>query len=189
MRRQLGAGVALCAVLSGCSVGSVGPYYQTAAVVFDSTLLGTWTDSVSHTRAVFMRDGNRYDIAYTSMDGKSARFVGRLFRLGDATALDILPGQLPDSIKASMADAYWSSFVSLHSLWWLDWRGDRLASTTFVEDSLRAFVVANPDVVQHLGNEQTLILTAPAADLQTFVLEYRRRPNVFVDSTVWKRSK
>lgn len=59
MLRRRGSGVALLMLLCGCSVGSVGPYYQPAQVTLDTTLLGTWVESDSRTRAEFRPDGDR----------------------------------------------------------------------------------------------------------------------------------
>jgi hypothetical protein len=84
------AGVLVAALLSsGCLVLSLQPVYDTASVVFDEALIGTWTNTEDDTSATIERgEWRSYKVAYT--DRFSTRtFHGNLTRIGAAAWLDL----------------------------------------------------------------------------------------------------
>src|SRR5512141_1760179 len=112
--------LAACLLLCACGTGSVYPFYTAREPYADSTLLGAWRDSTGTEGAVFSREAGGYTSVYSDK-GKSAAFLGRLFRLGGRPALDVTPGGLPDSISGNVPEVYWGLMLSGHALFWLDW--------------------------------------------------------------------
>jgi hypothetical protein len=179
-----------CLALSACGAASVYPFYAEGQAYVDTSLVGVWRDSSSTEGAVFSLQGMQYRILYTDSDGKSAQFVGTLFRLDDRVALDVTVGTLPDSAKSRAPDEYWSLLLPAHVLFYLDWTAHRLAFSGIDADSLKNYLRAQPQAIRHYlsGNDSTLVLDAPAPELQRFVQSFARRPRVLADSTVWLRT-
>src|SRR6266481_5879027 len=78
------------ALLTGCLVTSVYPFYKQKDLAFEPALLGSWTNSKEageHWK--FEREGtNAYRFTYTS-DGKDSVMRAHFFKLGENAFLDM----------------------------------------------------------------------------------------------------
>lgn len=133
---------AASALLAGCITLDVSlhPYYLNEQVIFEPCLIGDWaTDDSTRAGWVFARHGaDAYDVTMLGPDDPSdlatQHFLGHLFRLENATLLDLEPGTLADSLdvrrpRIAVLPAHLLLYVDLESdsLWlsvidsnWLD---------------------------------------------------------------------
>jgi hypothetical protein len=82
---------AAAVVAAGCLVSSLHPVYDDDSIVFDETLVGTWTDKESEVSIVVGRGQWRsYHIAYTDRFG-TTKFTGHLTRVGSSRFLNVRP--------------------------------------------------------------------------------------------------
>ena len=176
--------------LVGCGAGSVYPFYGQGQSYVDSSLVGAWRDPGRTEGVVITPEGTQYGIVFTDSHGKSARFVGTLFSLGGRRALDVTVGELPDSAKVHAPDEYWALLLPAHTLFYVDWTATRLAFTGIVPDSVKSYLRIQPYEIRHYytGRDSTVVLDAPTADVQRFLIAFARRPHVLADSTIWARA-
>src|SRR6266404_3352307 len=88
------------ALLTGCFVTSVYPFYKQKDLSFEAALLGNWTNSKEageHWK--FEKDGtNAYRLTYTS-DGKDAVMRAHFFKLGKHAFLDLFTTEESGNIE------------------------------------------------------------------------------------------
>ncbi len=171
--------------VTACAV-SVQPFYRMDQLTFDSTLLGAWGEPNTSEGVVLRADRGHYEIDYTDSNGKHARFVGLLFHWAGRTALDVSPAERPDSVGRQIADPYWGLLIPGHTVFWLDHAPDRISFTSLDADTLKAYLTAHPDAVEHvLGNSGPVLLAAPPR-LQAFLGRYLLL-HPLGEPTVWHR--
>ena len=178
--------VLLLALLSGCVVKSIHPFYKEGDVVYDGSLLGTWTDDDS-TRWVispytfskgFMK-GDSTDNSYLfelyedTLDAQ--RFNVHLFRLDGRMYLDFKP--LPGD---SQDDFLHMHMIPAHSLalaekgqdgrWTIGWFNEEWLGKLFNENRVKI----SHEVVEAGAGEygDQYILTASTGELQGFIRKY-----------------
>ena len=181
--RALGVIVALG--IAGCGVGSISPFVSDADIHMEPRLLGVWGDSAAGGEsAVISASGpQHYAIVYTDSDGKIGRFWGVLGPATHPRLLDLEP-QLPDS---DASGAYASLLVPLHGAVFIEAIDPELRYRILNADTLRSYLRLNPGAIAHVMRTDDVILTAPTAELQTFLENYVRRPEALDEAHVWVR--
>ena len=163
----------------GCMVMMVHAPYTDADLTFDPGLIGTWLDSAdAEIIQVISHEDRAYVLVWTDEDGRSGRFIGHQFRLGQNVFLDIVPEPLHSPLEI-----YENYFLPLRTLLLMKRDGPRLDVRILNIDSLRQYLETHPSavtytVVNHSGDED-ILLTAPTNRLRLFLADYVRRPGIW----------
>jgi len=162
--------VAAAAVLTGCVVTSVYPYYTAKDLSFDPALAGSWTKiDDADEQWKFEADGtNAYRLTCTSKS-ETNLMQAHLFKLGPERFLDLFTTDemkdiQPPPIPSHLVLRVFQMTPSLRmAAMNYEWLGETLTN--------------NPHAVRHLiikeGNEGDggrIVLTADTAELQKFLL-------------------
>jgi hypothetical protein len=186
--------IILLALLPGCFVKSLHPFYTEKDLLFKEELLGRWTgneDSKWEIKRHMKSTGllkpqvpdNAYDITYTDDKGSSS-FVAHLFMLDKQMYIDFYPGE-----SAGHTDLEGFHFIQAHSLAQLKisnntltirWYNEEWMLKLFNQNRVR---IAHERVPYDLDDKdpehQQVILTATTADLQKFIRKYGQDPEAF----------
>jgi hypothetical protein len=159
--------MALAVLMTGCTVRSLYPLYTEKDVVFDPGLLGTWAehDNTKDNWIFQKSDENTYRMIPS--DGKTI-LEGRLVKLGGSSFLDVTPKDVDDGFTIP-AHVFVKIQVSGDSMW---------------------TALLDPDGVAKAANSKTLglshtligdkvVLTAPAKELQEFLVKHAGDEGVF----------
>ena len=162
----------------GC-MGMVHAPYTDADLTFDRELIGTWVDTATgESFQVISHEDRAYVLVWTDEHGRSDRFIGHKFRLGQNVLLDIVPEPLQSPLEG-----YNDHFLPLHTLLHIKRDGPRLEVRTLQIDSLRQYLETHPSavtytVVNHVGDED-ILLTALTDPLRLFLADYVRRLGIW----------
>jgi hypothetical protein len=195
--------VTVCSVLllCGCIPMSVYPFYTEKDLVFNADLLGMWISSDDESHYLFEQaDSTAYTMTYREGD-KESKYDAHLFKLGNVLFLDVYPRD--ESITAD--DMLLEHLVRVHSCYRVrqitptpvfctfdyGWLKDELAKDpkapahVVFDDQLDsdAAVADSQGVEEGVSlNWGRVILTAPTADVQAFMLKHLETEGAFSDS-------
>ena len=173
--------VAACG-LGGCVVKSTSPVVADKEGELDARLIGSWQGQGKESAVVTAR-GEDYRIILTNDQGVPATFVGRLGRLGAYRVLDLSPA---DS-AITQNDSYSDMLLALHTFLVIDSIGAQLRARGIQPDSLKAYLEREPTAVAHVKVEDGVVLTAPTAELRSFLERFMARPGVLEGASAWTR--
>jgi hypothetical protein len=162
----------LALILSGC-VQSVNPLYTERDLVFDSTLVGTWSENDGDQETwVFEKSDDKGYKAIYQEKGKTGEFDVHLVKLGDRLFLDFYPED--GGIKEmDRNDFYRFHFLPIHTFARVSLSPSSLEMAFMDPDWLNKLIEGNPKAIRHeRRGEDGILLTAPTKDLQKFVLKY-----------------
>jgi hypothetical protein len=169
----------LAAVIGGCLPTSVHRLYTDKDIVFDSNLIGLWSDKPDANnletwefRAV--SEPNAYEMIYTGKDGDSekygsAAFITHLVKLDDKLFLDVFPRDpnMQSNIYGRL------HFVPVHSFIKIEQIQPTLQMRLMDHDKLKQLLKEKSDVLKHeIGEDERLVLTASTEQLQAFMRQY-----------------
>jgi hypothetical protein len=173
--------LAVAVVLAAACVPSLHPLYTARDVVFDSTLVGAWSDSAAteHWRFAPAAD-NAYQVTYTDDKGRVGVFVGHLTRLGERSFFDFYPDSLPKT-----ANEFWAlHLVPMHSFAIVDGIRPRLRIGLLEPKALEKYLKAHPAALRHeFTDSGDLVLTASTAQLQAFFRAHAGDKGLFGERT------
>jgi len=180
-------GLALVLV-AGCVVTSIYPYYAAKDVVFDPTLLGTWSDPAATNAgkdswAFAQIDAQTYKLTVKDAS-KQDEFDVHLFALGGQQFLDCLPRERHDYATPAhvlLRVKHIQSQLEMDLLNY-EWLG-KLVETN--PKSIRHIIAPNP-----AGDSQDrglLTLTADTAELQKFILKHLHDTNAWSEPVLLKK--
>jgi hypothetical protein len=182
-------GLAVIALLAGCVVTSVYPFYNAKDVVFDPTLVGTWAETNSANAAndhwrFEKADGQAYKLTIQDKE-KGTEFDAHLFKLKGQTFVDFCPRERPDNA------------VPVHYLLKVTRIEPALEMTMLDFDWLKQLVEKDPKAIRHIivpkklgeDGDGDLVLTADTAELQAFLLKHEKTEGAFGKGGVMKRWK
>lgn len=186
--------IMLLAILPGCLVKSLHPFYTEQDLVFKQELLGQWSgrDGSSWEISRHMRStgllnpkvaDQAYDIIYTSDKG-SSRFIAHLFKIGQQLYIDFYPAE---GAGATEMESY--HFIQAHSLAQLQvsngmltirWYNEEWLMDLFNKNRIRIAHERVPyDLDDNDPGHKQVILTAPTPELQKFIRKYGQDPEAF----------
>jgi hypothetical protein len=178
--------------LTACGVGSVRPLHADGELTFDPQLVGTWIDTSSAESAVLTaNDEGGYHLLYREggkkgelfVPGKSGQFTARLGSIGTRVVLDLQP----DSVAAGLSDVYRSLLLPTHGFVFLERRGMELRIAILDGDTLRKYLRSAPKAVPHVIVDDFVLITGSTPEVRRFFTRYLNRPNVFGETSVWRR--
>lgn len=156
------------AILTGCVVTSIGPYYTQKDLVFEPSVLGTWNNIKKPGESWhFEKNG---DFAYrftlyeslktTVMDAHAFKLAGQLF-------LDVY----------SLERDY--HVIPVHYVLKVNQQGISLNLSELNDDWLKSLLVKDPAALHHQfvdidgkPEDQRIVLTGETPELQEFLVEY-----------------
>jgi len=159
------------ALLTGCLVTSVYPFYQQKDLAFEPALLGDWTnpkEAGEHWK--FEREStNAYRLTYTS-DGKDYLMRAHFFKLGENAFLDMFTMEAAGDAEPPP--------IPSHFLFRVFQPGPNPKLAAMNYDWLKELLNKEPAALRHhiIADEEKpddtrLILTADTAELQKFILK------------------
>lgn len=177
------------AVLAGCVVTSVYPYYTERDVVFDPGLAGVWAERGSTNAAgenwKFERaEGQAYKLTVRDADkDKPSEFAAHLFKLKGHRFIDAMPLAGPDD------------FIPPHYLLKVTRLGPELEMSLMDFNWLKQLLREKPATLRHIWIGEKAgepdsgkpVLTANTAELQAFILKHADNTNAFQHPLVLKR--
>jgi hypothetical protein len=174
-------------IATGC-VPSLNPLYTAKDLVFDSALVGVWSegDDAKETWAFEKAEDKAYNLTYTQ-DGKKGEFKAHLLKLDDKLFLDLYPES--DAMGDwNRNDFFKSLWVPAHTFARVTGIEPELKMAFLNPDWLKELVEKDPKVIAHqkLG-EDRYIFTASTKDLQQFIL--RHVNDAFGETSDLKRRK
>ena len=185
MRNTIAIPFVMAVLLAGC-VPSLQPLYTDREVVFDPALLGGWVDKGGEDKWVFSRSGdkNHYEVVNTRRGKSPGSFEGHLVQLGAYRFLDLYPTE-PDIDN----ETYKFHLIPAHSISRIWLEGDVLRVATLDQDWLWGNIKESKIQIAHERLDNSLLLTAPMAELQKLVLRYADDPKAFPDPSEFQRAK
>jgi hypothetical protein len=191
----------LLGILGSCvPVMSLHPLYNENDVIFDEKLLGLWVsdsnESMEFTRAE--KEEKTYQLILTSIDKNSKRevrgiFDVRLVKIENKLFLDVFPNQFPCGKLEEPNEVKWfynAFFLApMHSFVKVDSIEPQLKLRLTDNDTIKKFLVKDPNAIKHEMVEDNPVLTADTKTLQKFVLKYADSNDVFSEELILGKSK
>jgi hypothetical protein len=168
----------------GCYVQALYPLYTDTVTRFDPELVGAWMAEEDDDFLFTLIDSTRG--SYTLLceeSGSSSRFEAVLVELGDVTFLDIYPEE-PDNENSF----YMDHLLRVHNILRIERDVDTLWVSDFDAEWLSTMVGAKKTSIAHVPLDGAVLLTAPTADLQTFVRKYAKTPGAFSEPVRLRRT-
>lgn len=165
-------------LLTGCGeLLSIEPLATKSNTVFDPALLGVWTDGEDLILRVTEYKPAAYDILWTNTkDSEKVELKAKLVSLGDQRILDLWPADpVPFSIPGH-------AFIAISVT------GEGIEARFLDTKWLRA-KVRQSDSLAHINIEGDPLITAPTAQVGTFLLEFAPSPEAQDDPIRLRRAK
>ena len=164
-----------CLILTGCdnpALLSLDPVVTDQEAVFDPTLLGAWAAKEDKDLCIIRRDGETgYAVTYLS-GGSVRQFSARLFRVGEASMLDLTPDGSDDFLIAGHA------VVRI-------WTGGGTLRWTYLDAEWLRKQAAQ--LLPNRADDKRMVLTAPGVAVRAFVAKYGIDDKAHGDTTEWQR--
>jgi len=159
---------AVLIVMAAACIQSLQPLFEDDDLVFESRLLGAWTDAKGVDTWNFERSREKEYrlICRTAEDDETARFVGRLGQLGGALFLDLFPEDKGNPRPRNEMLAL--HLLPVHTLWRVRFEGEGLCLEPMNTDWLKEEVEAGRAKIAYVRSGDRLVLTADTASLQVF---------------------
>ncbi|HTF16999.1 MAG TPA: hypothetical protein VK658_02940 [Chryseolinea sp.] len=188
--------VASLAMLQGCIVKSLHPFFKNSDAVFRKDLINHWTD----------QDGNQWQIlpvkeskvAYELRHFKGGEqpeevFIAHLFKLDDHLYLDFFPVSSDDQADDMMFNMH---LIPAHSIArvvklsdkeiQIRWLNEKWLRSLFTQNKIKISHEVVRDVNVEDDSDLNYVLTASTDELQKFIVKYGDEDEAFVDdNTVW----
>ena len=162
-------------MFAGC-VPSLNPLYTEQDLIFDSALLGVWTDKDSkETWELTKANGKQYKLIYTDEDGKTGEFTAHLLKIDGEIFLDLTPIKplLPQN------DFYNRHFLPTHTFAQISQTAPTVQISFLEPEWLKKFLAKNPTAIRHEKLGDDIFLTASPKQLQKFLLAHVNTQGAF----------
>ncbi len=172
-------------MFAGC-VQSLNPLYTDQDLIFDSNLLGVWTDKDStEIWELTKADEKQYKLVITDEDGKMGKFTAHLLKIDGKTFMDLIPVEpaLPQN------DFYKEHFVPTHTFALVS-QTEPTVQISFLESEwLKKFLAKKPSAIRHEKMGEEMFLTASPKELQKFLLAHLNTEGAFSKPFSFKRKQ
>ena len=149
-------------------VPSLNPLYTEQDLIFDSSLIGVWSDrDTQETWALASCDRElEYTLTHTDPSGKKGEFSAKLVRVEDKTFLDIVPAE--PGFRQS--DFYQGHFFSTHTFVHVTKNGSSVRLSVLEPHWLKEAVAIDPEAIRHQKIRGEIVLTSSPKETQKFLL-------------------
>ena len=171
------------AIFSGCVVQSIQPLFTEQQYVTYQGLAGTWVQKEDDGKEIgvwtFEEHERQYQLAHTDEKGRKATFNVAAGKIGTNVFLDFsLRDPLPGSELNELAAV---GLIAAHAFVKVIKTNDALLLVAMNYDWLEKHLTENPKSIAHTLQDKHVILTAPTAELQTFVSRHANDDKAFVN--------
>ena len=176
---------AIVLLMTAC-VPSLNPLYTKADLIFEPALVGTWVNQEDGHQTIWTvtKSGEGYEMVDVEEDEDPAKFDVRMVKLGDQTFLDLYPKQ---EINNGL---YQLHIIRAHIFMKVALTGDSLVVTMLDQEWLKKALNGEETAIGHLILEDGgVLLTAPTADLQEFIVKSYAHPDAFGEPVFFARRK
>jgi len=188
--KQLILGVvpaAFCFILYGCLPLSAQKAYTHNDIIFDSNLVGKWSNDPNDANASIYCEFKATEPtkAYTvflGREGKQGAAHAVLFKLNDQKFLDI-DKSLENNNDVSVKMLSFSGHLIVR----LDQISPELRFATMDETKMTALIESEPNDIEYCRLQDRILLTAPTQKLQKFLLQHAKDENLFTNPQTLKR--
>ena len=186
MKKMLTVIAAVCFIV-GC-IPSLHPLYTENDLVFEKSLVGTWTDENPDNTWAFSQSGDKeYKLIYTE-DGKPGEFVAHLLKIKDRMFIDLYPAE--PELKTDNG-FYKAHLIPAHTFMLVKQIEPTLQMAFLNPDKLKEIIAKDPKAVKHekLGTDDDRdIFTASPKELQDFIMKNIDTPDFFGQPSNMKRA-
>ncbi|HXG38373.1 MAG TPA: hypothetical protein VNL36_06360 [Bacteroidota bacterium] len=182
MTKKIVAFVVLSLMIVGC-VRSFNPLFTAKDLIFDQTLIGTWTDNNNNTWTFLKGKEKSYELIYTEKNSP-AKFKAHLVKLGKYRFLDLVPEE--PGIDNSFFAAHLIPVHTFSRIWIAE---DSLRLSVFDNGWLKKMIDSKKISIAHQRQGDGIILTASTRELQKLVVTYADDPKAFPEPGVLRRRK
>ena len=169
--------VCAAALLAGCVVESVYPYYTEKDLTFDPALVGQWRNSEKTNEFWRFEKSGAKSYAFTTLDANETNdYDAHLFRLQKQLFLDACTTNRTDNQ------------LPLHHVLKVAQLEPSLKTAVLNYDWLAKLLEKNPRAIRHIvvlehpadtNSSKMIYLTADTKELQKFILKYAADTNAF----------
>jgi hypothetical protein len=173
--------------VAGC-IPSLNPLYTEKDLVFDSALVGSWSEKDDADTWKFERGDNKSYKLTISDGGKSSPFIAHLVQLGQHRFLDLLPAKNGlDDFKG--ADFYKIGLIRGHLIFKVNQIEPALRLSFLDPEWFKKLLEANPQAIAHqkTSDDDGGLITASTAELQKFILDHVKTEGAWSDASDLKR--
>jgi hypothetical protein len=167
---NLGLMAFAAALLSGCLVTSVAPFYAVKDLTFEPGLVGEWRNEPDDLWKFEKAGTNAYRLAYTSA-GKTVVMQVHLFKISEQSFLDLFSSEQSDEVQPPP--------IPSHLLLRIFQFTPTVRMALMDYDWLKELLEKEPKALRHhlvRGSDKPddvrLVLTADTQELQQFVLKH-----------------
>jgi len=172
-------------LLMSCVVLSVYPFYTEKDVVFDATLLGSWTPKDNDKETWQFEKGRDKAYKFTWTNNKPMVFEGHLFKLKGQAFIDFF------AINSEVET------IPPHYLMKVVQGPPTLRLATLNEDWLKKLLKRQPKLARHTtiktdpehSEDYRIVLTAETAELQRFITRHLNADEAWETPTDFERKK
>jgi len=177
--------VVVCSLLAlcGCIPISLYPLYSESDLISEPDLVGTWAEKDGDEEIVFEQAGEKAYIMTNNYKGIVSEFDVRLLRLGEDMFMDLYPRD--PGVKLN--DIYQEHIVGVHSFYHIHQIKPVLRMSTFDYEWLKKQLTENQQELPHAILDGKLVITAPTAALQAFVLKNFKSEGAIIETTEFHR--
>ncbi|MEJ1237674.1 hypothetical protein WBG78_06085 [Chryseolinea sp. T2] len=188
--------VASLAILQGCIVKSLHPFYTPNDLVFKKELINHWTDQDgNHWQIVPVKESNvSYELRhYKHSEQPEEIFIAHLFHLNNQLYLDLFPVANDSQANDMMFNMH---LIPAHSIArvvkisgnevQIRWLNEKWLRSLFTENKIKISHEVVRDVNVKDDSDLNYVLTASTEELQKFIIKYGDEDDAFIDdNTVW----
>jgi hypothetical protein len=173
-------------VIAGC-VPSLHPIYTDGDVVFEEALVGLWrdTDSPGETWLFTPADDDAYRLVFTESGGEVGAFEVHLAQVGGALFLDLFP----EEPAASAGSFYEAHLVRAHTFLLVESIEPDLRLRAVETEWLSEYLRQYPHALARAEVGDRVVITAPTAELQRFVLAHLETAGAFGHLAMMERQE
>ncbi|MDP4610931.1 MAG: hypothetical protein NWT02_07060 [Opitutales bacterium] len=178
----------LLALLPGCFVVSLQPFYAEDDVIADRSLAGEWQETGKQNKWHFKPsdDAKSYDIIITEGDDSTGFFIGTPFKIKEQFFIDIYPDTSNDN-KLPMSSVYMIHRIPVHSL--IHVKVSETTATLRVPSFawFTKFLEEHPDALRHeLIEDNFPVVTATTGELQDFWFKHLTTEDAYIETELTK---
>jgi hypothetical protein len=197
MRKSIVVIGLLVALMQGCIVKSLHPFYKESDVVFKNQLINSWVDQDSNQWVIkpFNKKSNAYEMHWLHHGEKDVVMLAHLFKLNGDLYFDFYP--LTDNRDEDLLifDLHLTPTHSIAKVMVLNesevqiqWFNEEWLRTLFEQNRIKISHEAVHDEDSQDPNDKYYVLTAPTEELQKFIVKYGHDEKAFDNSNnthVW----
>ncbi len=176
----------MVALLQGCIVKSLHPFYLNNDLVFKSELVNTWSDQDGNRWKIsrVTNDAHAYEMIFTK-DGMDASFLAYLFQLDGNFFLDLRPlasdGSVNDLFEMHLLPTHSVAKVSKLDAETVEikWFNEEWLHKLFSQNRIKISHEVIVDENSGKDEDKSYVLTASTEELRKFLIKYGNDESAF----------